>query len=201
MREGETMDAPARSIYAGPSTIGLTGVAGSGKDTVADILCREYGFVRMSFASPLKAAVKTMFSLTESHVNGELKEQPIGWLGGVTPRHIMQTLGTEWGREHICDDVWIRVADIVHASILEQNPSARIVITDVRFENEADWVRSIGGNVWFIVRPNAGTSHKHSSESGIPACTEDSVIDNSAGIEYLPETVRQAIRSYSDGEG
>ena len=87
--------------------IGLTGLAGSGETTVARHLMGMHGFVRHRMAEPLKSMLKAL-GLTEQQIDGDLKEVPCELLGGKTPRHAMQTLGTEWGRDLISQNLWVK---------------------------------------------------------------------------------------------
>lgn len=152
--------------------IGLTGLAGAGKDTVADFLRETQGFVGMAFADPLRAGLQAMFGLTPEQLNDrESKEAPIDWLGA-SPRRLMQTLGTEWGRTFVAKDVWLRTAQQTLERFRRAEPCLHIegvVVTDVRFRNEADWIVAQGGEVWRIVRPAPtliGEPAAHVSECG-----------------------------------
>lgn len=85
--------------------IGLTGAAGSGKDTAADILCKTHRFIKLSFADPLydmvSIATRTPVDLLHER---ECKEATIKSIGA-SSRKLLQTLGTEWGREIIDKDI------------------------------------------------------------------------------------------------
>src|SRR6516164_9279263 len=87
------------------AVVGFAGRMHSGKTTAALELIR-YGFVRVRFAGPLKSMLHAL-GLTPAELDGDLKEQPCALLGGVTPRHAQQTLGTEWGRACITPEVWV----------------------------------------------------------------------------------------------
>ena len=87
-----------------PSVIAITGQAGSGKTTIAKHLELEYNYVRVRFAEVLKDMLLAL-GLTEEEINGDLKEKPCSLLLGKTPRHAMQTLGIEWGRNLIHPDI------------------------------------------------------------------------------------------------
>jgi hypothetical protein len=143
--------------------IGLTGLAGSGKSEVAGVLMNEFGFVRVKFADPLKNMLRTMLrgmghidEDVERMIEGDLKEAMIPELG-VTPRHLMITLGTEWGRNQVREDLWIRLWKA--AAEME----GRVVADDVRFPNEVDAIRAAGGQVWRVHRPGVVAS-SHVSE-------------------------------------
>lgn len=146
--------------------IGLTGPARSGKDTVGDYLIAKHSFNRLSFAGPLKAMLMVGLNLDREQVNGNRKEEPIDWLDGVTPRSLMQTLGTEWGRQQH-PDLWLRIAE---QRIVRAGPETDIVFTDVRFDNEAKMIRSYGGNIFHISRNDVeiiSGVKGHASESGV----------------------------------
>jgi hypothetical protein len=172
--------------------IGLCGLAGSGKDEVAAILSRRHGFAYISFAGPIYQAVSEITGLAPAQLKDRgLKEQPIPWLGK-SPRELLQTLGTEWGRQMVRDDIWIKLA-MRRAAEYE-----RVVITDVRFENEAEAIRHAGGQVWLVERPGAGLAGAaggHSSEAGIPDHLVHQVVRNIGTLDDLDEAVNAAFHS------
>lgn len=128
--------------------IGLAGRKGSGKSAVASLLVKELGAVRSSFGDPLKFMLKTL-GLTDAQLWGDLKEVPdLVLLNGKTPRHAMQTLGTQWGRHHISPNLWA-MAWKKKAQI--EKPTIT-VLDDVRFDNEVAVIRSLGGIVLGLER-------------------------------------------------
>lgn len=160
--------------------IAICGPLGSGKSTAAKYLETRRGFTRTRFAAKLKAMLHAL-GLDERHTDGDLKEVPSVLLGGKTPRHAMQTLGTEWGRDLIASDLWTRAW---HASL---DPEDLIVVDDLRFANEANLVRELGGYIVRVDRPalDCGeTSRAHASENGDlgPA---DYILDNSGALSCL----------------
>lgn len=167
--------------------IGITGRAGAGKDTVGEILCDWSGFTRIAFADPIKRMVE---QLGINPHNRDTKEQPVDWLGR-SPRYIMQTLGTEWGRGMIHPDIWLRV---VERAI--QNSTQDIVITDVRFDNEAQLIHKHGGRVWCISRPDIAAVNAHASESGVSEDLIDKHIVNDSSIGVLASVVRHELRGW-----
>jgi len=170
--------------------IGLHGKAGAGKDTVAEHLFHRHGFARISFAGPLKDML-IVFGVNRSLMNGADKEKVIDWIGK-SPRQLMQTLGTEWGRGQIADDIWIRHA--AHRMDVMRRISPHIVFTDVRFENEAAWIRSQGGQIWHVLRKlPENVTPMHLSEAGLGIADGDSVIPNHAGIDDLHDIVDEAL--------
>lgn len=174
--------------------IGLHGLAGAGKDTVADMLARSRDVSRLALAGPIKdmliAGLQPLGVTRQVLTDRTRKEQPLPGIGR-SPRELMQTLGTEWGRS-MAPDLWIRIAE---ASLVYYRKFATaVVITDVRFENEAVWIRRQGGEIWHIIRTLHANVHSlHASEAGIPLVPGvDSVIANDRGLEQLADEVLAA---------
>ena len=167
--------------------IGLAGYARSGKDTVADMLVKQHGFVKVRFADALKRGLATMLGLTEAQLDGDEKEVVIPWLG-CSPRHLMQTLGTEWGRRMIHPDMWVKATE-QHLKRLAAGGCRRIVISDVRFENEAKLVKYLGVLVK-VDRPGFGPANGHVSEdAAVVAPYLDAVLVNDGSLEDLEDHV------------
>lgn len=169
--------------------IGLTGLAGAGKDTVRQILESQHGFIGFGFADPIRNMLRTLLSdngISESWMDERaLKEQQIPTLGK-SYRELAQTLGTEWGRTVLGQDFWLRIAesylyDIASTTFGPQH----FVISDVRFQNEADWVRQRGGVIWRVERPGTQSVRAHVSEQGATAIKADAVLVNNSSIEDL----------------
>lgn len=150
--------------------IGVTGKAGSGKDTVADILVKRHGFKKIGLADPMKEICQSLFGFSEQQLWGPSaeREKPDPRWGGLTPRHALQQLGTEWGRA-MHEDVWVRFA-LDRARLAFPRGYRGVVISDVRFENEARAIIEKGGEIWCVSRPGAATTASvHTSENGIEA--------------------------------
>lgn len=165
--------------------IGVNGVARSGKDTLAGFLENHHDYKRISFAAPIRAFISRLTGISvDDLTDGPLKEQPIDWLGGRSPREMMQTLGTEWGRSMVNPDLWLLVAknEIDKA---KKEGYAGVVISDVRFDNEARFVRDLGGEVVRVTRPGVAAVNAHASEQGISDDLVDVEIDNSGTLRYL----------------
>lgn len=156
--------------------IGISGLAGSGKDTAADYLVKDHGFVRVALADKLKRVCREVFDFSEDQLwgpsssrNQEDKRYPRG-SGFLTPRYALQTLGTEWARD-CYQDIWtedaLRTAKILlndtafHYNVqhgLQQCLCNRrpggVVIPDVRFKNEMSRIREAGG---YLIRMKRGS--------------------------------------------
>lgn len=166
-----------------PMLIGIVGHAGAGKSTVAKTLV-DHGFMRMRFADTLKNMLRVL-GLTDAQLDGHEKERPCALLDWSTPRHAMQTLGTEWGRELISYHLWVNaaMADMDRRNAIQTFP---VVFDDVRFENEAVAIRARGGEIWRVVRGKAGSNvYQHNSEVVQDHIVADISIINDDSIEKL----------------
>lgn len=143
--------------------LAITGPAGSGKTTVGDMLVSK-GWHRVKLAGPLKAMCRAI-GMTDEMIEGSLKETPIDWLGGKTPRYVMQTLGTEWGRDLIDHDLWVRLGRNEIISHLERGRN--VVVDDLRFENERKVIMDLEGAVLRL--EGRGGIGGHRSEQTLPA--------------------------------
>lgn len=168
--------------------IGLTGKAGSGKDTVGHMLWRSHSMYKVAFAYPLKEALRAMgFPEPE---NRDDKEATIPGFG-FSWRELAQTLGTEWGRARD-PNLWLKLAMQETGNILRARETNRVVITDVRFENEAAVIRERGGQIWHITGREAqmlGDTKAHASEAGVQVAKGDKVIVNSGTLLELADLV------------
>lgn len=173
-----------------PLVIGLTGLAGAGKSTAADHLVTAHGFVRVKFAGPLKAML-TALGLTQDEIEGSSKELPCDLLCGRTPRQAMQWLGTDFGRNTIGPDLWVRAWTKAARDALEAGAPG-IVADDVRFPNEAEAIRALGGYVLRIERTGAGSASGsgHASEAQtVPATitlrNDGAAVDLAHGLDAI----------------
>lgn len=171
--------------------IGITGKAGAGKDTVGDVLKTGWGFDCVSFAGPIKAAISAMLDEPEEKWEDRAWKEMIHPLTGQSPRYMAQTLGTEWGRTHVSDNLWINLA-LAHIG------RWHTAITDVRFENEAEVIRERG----LLVHVHRDTVQPidnitHSSEDGIVPriiYPHDLHIQNTGSIQDLFNEVSGVMR-------
>lgn len=173
-----------------PPLIGIAGKARSGKDTVASFLVASLGGYVYSFTDPIRGMLKQLnIDMADPFWQGR-KEQVIPAIG-VSPRRMMQTLGTEWGRELINPNLWLLMA---HQRLLQHGPG--MIVTDVRFENEATWVRNAGGLIIHVHRPNAAGVEEHVSEAGIAPDPGDVQLFNNGTLDELQFAVRELVSVY-----
>lgn len=184
--------------------IGLSGAARSGKDTVGGYLVEKHNFKRYAFADPLKRACSEMFGIPLEDFHSDEKKEVVNEFWGFSPRQIAQLLGTEGGRELFRQDLWTKRAELAylqHKEAIEYlqpqtfgklEGMAGMVITDVRFPNEAQWIKAMGGTVIHIERPGAdgkvGVS-AHASEAGYPDELKDHILLNAGTLEDLFDRV------------
>lgn len=130
--------------------VGFTGYPEHGKSSAANALIKVYNYQRVAFAAPVKLMLLQLSGVTEAHVYGDKKNEPIPECGGRTARHMMETLGTKWGREMIHSDLWVNQSAVIFKQLLAEGKY--LVFDDVRFPNEADVIRKLGGKVIRVVR-------------------------------------------------
>lgn len=189
-------------ISAAP-VIGLIGAAGSGKTAVRNILCMNIGALKpYSFASPLKSMVRVLIERAlpnkwhtspADYLNSpELKNAPLPFLLNETPRRLMQTLGTDWGRDVVHPDLWVALAAqsverFLSSTFAGKSPGPKIVFDDVRFQNEADMIRTFGGVIIRVERPNNPNAIEadHASEHGAGSIVPDMTLVNDGTLEDL----------------
>jgi len=167
---------------------GLTGKSGAGKDTAADILCDEFGFTRIAFADKLKDAAREIFGFSTRQLHGADRDV-IDAYWGCAPSTVLQILGFECVRNgfagtQIGEDVWIK------AAFRDMEPGKSYVFTDVRYENEASAIKSMGGNILRITRSRrVSTRRDHSSETALDAYPCEEIV-NDGTLGDLEEKLR-----------
>lgn len=210
--------------------IGLTGFIGSGKDTVANMLC-DLGATQVSFASPVKDVCASVFGWDREQLEGDtiesrdFRETPdIFWtrklgIDNFTPRLALQLIGTDIMRNHFNADIWISSLEYR----LRKSTNDIIVVSDARFQNELNLVKSMGGKVLTVVRDelpewhdvavkaNQGsvpakhtmnTRYKsvHASEWSWVGFDFDTVLDNTGSLDNLEKQVHSFYNSIVDKE-
>ena len=153
--------------------IGIAGPARAGKDTLCSYMLDNLDgiWLRSSFADPLKDMLRAIGVDCSDDAKAVVSDDY-----GVTPRHMMQTLGTEWGRQTIDNDIWVK-------AFARLNAGKCVIVPDVRFENEAELVREHGILIHLVGR--GGIEGNHVSENAIEFKPGDIVIDNSRDLAWL----------------
>jgi hypothetical protein len=175
-----------------PRLIAFTGPAGAGKSTAADALVMD-GWVKVKFADPLKNMMRAFYrscgledsAYIEARIEGAMKEEPDPFLKGRTPRHAMQTLGTEWGRDCVHQNLWVEAWSQKVMNMFDRDLD--VVVDDCRFENEALAVRALGGHIVEIAGRQKGIGKAHASEQYRPE--PHMVISNGGPIEQFQHDI------------
>ncbi|MFA5757982.1 MAG: hypothetical protein WC942_01195 [Clostridia bacterium] len=206
--------------------VGISGLAGSGKDTVADLLLQKDGFIKISLADPIKRFARELWGFSIEQLWGSSEhrnEQDLRYLCNgeyLTPRKVLQQIGTECGRS-LDFDVWIRYAiQMSQKALSEQGKWSYskeiglelydktkhincpeiikgIIISDCRFVNELKYIKQSGGKLIRVIRPGAGLqgefgSHRSETELvSIPDSEFDIIINNIGTLEDLKNIVNQ----------
>jgi hypothetical protein len=170
--------------------IGISGYARVGKDTAATYIRGKLpNYEIASFADPIKAMLKVGLGMTHEQMYGNEIREEIDERYGCTPRMLMQTLGTEWGRNMIDQNIWVQ-AMLAHID-RTGNPT---IIPDVRFESEAEMIRQNGKLIHII--GNRKLKSEHSSESGIYIQDGDLTIDNTGSLDEFYLKLEKLVRKH-----
>ncbi len=182
--------------------IGLCGKKFAGKDTAAEQFAR-HGFYRLAFASPVKEIARVLFNFNDEQLYGDKKEE-IDAVWKITPRHAMQIIGTEIFREkaelivpEIGDRLWISILLNKIQSLVDAGYT-KFVISDVRFENEAEALHSMKAKIVRVNRPETDSGNSFSSHASETVNVHaDLVIENDDKIEKLFAEVDKIIKNLS----
>lgn len=167
--------------------IGLVGKAGSGKDTLADEIAAD-GWEKVAFADSLKRMCIDYLGLSHDDAytqDGKMRMNP-HW--GMTNRTILQKVGTDAMRNGFDKDVWVKILQIRIRRMLDEG--RKVVITDCRFDNEAQMVEDMGGLVVEVVRDSqsknlSSVEQQHASEEPVSRRYVAFTVDNNGEVSRL----------------
>lgn len=173
--------------------IGITGRRRVGKDTSAIFLKEQFGFIQLALADPIKRATKEIFDFTDEQLNGAQKER-IDSRWGITPREVLQVVGTDLFRNtfgqrfpHIGANIWtMSLANKIDH--LVRTGTQRIVVSDIRFPNEAKVIKDAGGFIIKLTRPRLtadASVDQHASETSSDQIPADFEVVNDQTIAHL----------------
>ena len=194
--------------------IGICGFQSSGKDTIADYLIHNHGFIKLSFASALKDIISIMFGWSRDKLEGLTKEDrewreqiDQTWsqmldMPHLTPRFVMQYFGTDLFRNNFHQDIWTKIVENKLNMLKDKN----VVVSDCRFPNEIDMIIRLQGRViqvhrnppeWFYKfregENQTDVIHMHQSEIAWVRCSKDYDIENTGTLEELYKTIDEII--------
>lgn len=189
--EGEPIQTEVITPPQRPRIIGLAGPAGCGKNLVASLV-PDAAVIQL--ADPIYAALSAILGIPDTVLRQRAtKERPIDWLGK-SPRQLLQTLGTDWGRTLVAEDIWLRIARRRIEELAASGVST-VVIADVRFDNESRMVQEMGGEVWGVDRGPTAEVSPHVSEAGLSPGMVDRVIDNTGTPDQTRANVAAILAS------
>lgn len=175
-----------------------------GKTTLAGLLVRDHGYTCMSFADPLRAVLRTLlqqFNVSDTRIDSYLKnkEEIIPELG-VSMRYLLRTFGTEWGRNFVDENIW---TNCMQSRITPYDAPAYVVIDDLRFEDEFDFIKRLGGSTWRLSNKRVSVPVRqrwwqkllgikpklHRSDCGLEHRNFDVYVSNDDSIADLSDTL------------
>ena len=175
------------------NVIGLTGYAQSGKDTLASILVEKYGYSRVAFADKIRDFLYGINPMVACSPTGYLRDlvNLVGWDKAKQEpqvRRLLQDLGIS-ARELIDENIWVTTA------LRHVGKDERVVVTDVRFENEAMMIKLMGGQLWRVRRPGVEAVNSHVSETQLDGYKVDQIFVNSGSIQDLELLIRTRMQN------
>ena len=169
--------------------IGFAGYQGSGKDSCANILVEHHDFVKFAFADAVKASCKSLFDLSDDQLWGDSKNTIDGRYGQ-SPRQLMQKLGTDFVRQMVRQSFWIdKFADWYET--MEKD----VVVSDVRFQDEVDVIRRLGGKVYLVQRPANPKQDFHCSEKSELLDVDDFIANDGSLMDLSMKIEKDFLRS------
>jgi hypothetical protein len=180
-------------VTRGYNIIGLTGYAQSGKDTLASILVEKYGYSRIAFADKIRDFLYGINPMVACSPTGYLQDlvNLVGWDKAKQEpqvRRLLQDLGIS-ARDLIDENIWVT------AALGNVDSDQRVVVTDVRFENEAMMIKIMGGQLWRVKRIGVGPVNDHVSESELDGYKMDQIFVNNGTLGDLELLVTTRMRN------
>jgi len=180
--------------------VGITGFKRSGKDTAGSILIQN-GYIKYSFAGPLKKACQEIFMFDYEQTEG-CKKEDLDNRWSTTPRKVFQRFGTEIFRNNLKlilpevkdlnENFWIYRFKLWYQEQIKTNPNLKVVVTDVRFPNEADIIKELGGTIIKVIRSETNLNNdQHSSEVSITKIKPDFTIYNNSTIHEYHSQIKK----------
>lgn len=191
--------------------IGFVGKMQSGKTIGAKYLVETQQYTRLRFADGLKRMLIDGLKVPEEYIDGDKKNEPCEELCGRTGRYGQITLGTEWGRDLVHPNIWVKALEREMINLIHRGHS-KFVIDDVRFINEAEWLNdinsdrvglhSIDSRLIKILRKDRGEvlAEQHRSESEQDNIIVDATIYNDYTLQMYYESINDIVSRKYDKE-
>lgn len=174
--------------------IGLSGYARSGKDEIANILMQKYRFKRVAFADPIKEFVFRVNPILNDGRRLQSVVDSFGWevtKSRSEARRMLQEVGVV-ARDMFGPNFWVDIA--LHRFNHHHDD---VVISDVRFKNEFNTIKQLGGKVYRVSREHAVPVNNHISETELDNAVFDAMIENNGTLQDLEATVDDLMSSYA----
>ncbi len=190
----------------------VLGKKGSGKDTFSNYIIEKHGFIKYSFADPLKKGLQHFFNLTDEQLYDPKLKEMIDPRWGVSPRQLFQVIGTDVFQYSLkkflpkinSDDTrthWVILFKQWYEKLLnenqKQNPNPNVIIADGRFIHEIEEIKKMGGKIIKVIRPvfdNNKDMHKSEMEMDeIPTEYIDNIIYNQGTLEDFYEQIDKIV--------
>lgn len=178
-----------------PRIIAICGLKRSGKDTLADAICQSYGFEKLRISANLKEVMRVLFDFTEDQLETDLKDDIDGkW--GVTPRKLMQFIGTEIMQHEIQKVIpnvgrhfWIKKVRDEH---IEKYPAKKFIISDLRFLHEYELLQKYKPYIIRVERNCVASqcAQQHSSETEFKSIPYDKLFNNNGTLYDIEQQVK-----------
>lgn len=186
------------STFRDLDLIGLHGKMNAGKDATFAAINISHQYTEIKFAEPIKQAATLLFGWSRGFIEDRVAKEQVDPYWGFSPRFAMQTMGTEWARKMLRDDIWLKVAE--KQLVVNRAMGRKTVVSDVRFDNEAKWILDQGGVVIEIIDPDTPIiplSEQHASERGISSQYVGYRLMNpkSSGLHALVSSVSKLLDS------
>lgn len=173
--------------------IGLTGYAQSGKDTMAGMLIGLHKYDNRAFADPIRKLLYETNPLLKDEYRVKGVVDAYGWDKAKVQfpelRNLLQTLGVG-ARTVFGDQFW------VSQGLAGVSAGDKVVITDVRFPNEADAIKALGGQIWRVKRVGIGAVNEHVSETAMDGYKVDQIFINNGSIDDLMALLQTRMRQF-----
>lgn len=193
--------------------LSLNAYAGSGKDSLADVLVRDYGYRKYAWADTLRLAAEAINPIVGLDVapddltawkliryNDAVAEHGYTRAKELFPalRDFLQKLGTDFGRNMVHDNIWVNATLERIDREVGLDEDAKIVFTDTRFPNEAEAVKQLGGFNIRITRDGIGPANDHISEVALDDYSFDARVTNNGTLDELANEAGMLISVLSD---
>lgn len=175
-----------------PNIIAICGAKRSGKDILGDYFVKEHGYIKISFAEPLKQIVKLLFNFKEDQLDDSDNKDKIDEYWQITPRKALQFIGTEVMQYKI-QELLPNIGRNFWIHKIKMDPDKKYIITDLRFHHEYEFLKKTYNDklmVIKVIRPNQNGIDEHCSEEEFKTIPVDKIIYNDKTIKEFIDSIK-----------